>query len=58
MTEKEESKAPVQFVEEWALVREAERTLSSRFSNVYIDHDLCIRFKVLVFIHPFPNEYL
>ena len=38
MTEKEESTAPVQFFEEWALVMEAEGTLSSRFSKVYIDH--------------------
>jgi len=33
MTKKEESEAAAQFVEEWVLVMEAERTLSSRLSD-------------------------
>ena len=50
MAEKEDSKADVQFVEEGVLVMEAERTLSSRFSNVNINHDMCIRPKVVIYL--------
>ena len=38
MAEKEESEADVQFVEEGVLVMEAERTLSSRFSDININN--------------------
>ena len=47
MAEKEESE--VQFVEEGILVIEAERTLSSRFSNININHDMCTRTKVVIY---------
>ena len=57
MAEKEDSKADVQFIEEGVLVMEAERTLSSRFSNVNINHDMCIRTKVGIFIQLFSNKY-
>ena len=55
MANKEESETTVEFIEEWALVMEGERTLSSRFNNININHDLCIRSEVLIFIHPFPQ---
>ena len=50
MAEKEESEADVQFVEEGVLVMEAERTLSSRFSNININHDMCTRTKVVIYL--------
>ena len=50
MAEKEESEADVQFVEEGILVMEAERTLSSRFSNININHDMCTRTKVVIYL--------
>ena len=54
MANKEESET-VEFIEEWALVMEGERTLSSRFTNINIKHDLCIRSEVLIFIYVFPQ---
>ena len=56
MANKEESET-VEFIEEWALVMEGERTLSSRFTNININHDLCIRSEVLIIIYVFPNNY-
>ena len=48
MAEKEES--DVQFVEEGVLVIEAERTLSSRFSNININRDMCTKTKVVIYL--------
>ena len=56
MANKDESDT-VEFIEEWALVMEGERTLSSQFTNININHDVCIRSKVLIFIHPFPQYH-
>ena len=50
MAEKEESEADVQFVEEGVLVMEAERTLLSKFSNININHDMCTRTKVVIYL--------
>ena len=50
MAEKEESEADVQFVEEGVLEMEAERTLSSKFSNININHDICTRTKVVIYL--------
>ena len=50
MAEKEESEFDVQFVEEGILVTEAERTLSSRFSNININHNMCTRTKVVIYL--------
>ena len=50
MAEKEESEADVQFVEEGVLVMEAERTLSSRFSNFNINNNMCTRTKVVIYL--------
>ena len=50
MAEKEESEADVQFVEEGVLEMEAERTLSSKFSNININHDMCTRTKVVIYL--------
>ena len=50
MAEKEESEADVQFVEEGVLVIEAERTLSSRFSNININRDMCTGTKVVIYL--------
>ena len=50
MAKKEESEADVQFVEEGVLVMEAERTLSSKFSKININHDMCTRTKVVIYL--------
>ena len=55
MAEKEESEADVQFVEEGVLVLEAERTLSSRFSNINLT-TICAQKPRLLFIYPFPTQ--
>ena len=50
MAEKEESEADVQFVEEGVLEMEAERTLSRKFSNININHDMFTRTKVVIYL--------
>jgi len=48
----------IEFVDEWEQVMKAGRVIARRtFSNVNINHDMCIRTKVGIFIQLFSNKY-